>query len=162
MKSIKNRNNHVLCNLVLVLDNTTLMCLCSDYFNQRTGFGDEALAKKMLLEPFNFYERPTVVSLVEQLAEVHLGQTENLDDNLVKSQELMTRIRDADERFSDTLFNALVINSLPEQYKHFVLQESSQPATTIQELRTRLLNFEDGKRVGQEEQQPCNHVAMHY
>ena len=43
MKGIKNRNNEVWCNLVLVLDNTTLMCLRSDCFNQRTGFGDGAL-----------------------------------------------------------------------------------------------------------------------
>ena len=44
LKGIKSRNNEVWCNLVLVLDNTTLMCLRSDCFNQRTGFGDGALA----------------------------------------------------------------------------------------------------------------------
>ena len=33
MKGIKNRNNEVLCNLVLVMDNTIMMCLCRDCFN---------------------------------------------------------------------------------------------------------------------------------
>ena len=161
MKGINNRNNEVWCNLVLVLDNTTLMCLRSDCFNQRTGFGDGALAWKMLLDRFNSSERPTVVSLVGQLAKHRLGPTEKLDDYFVRSQQLMTRLSDAGERISDTLFNALVINGLPEQYEHFVVQESFQPATTFQELRTRLRNFENAKRVKHEEQQPGNHVAMH-
>ena len=134
------------------------MCLRSDCFNQRTGFGDGALAWKMLLERFNSSERPTVVSLVGQLAKLRLGPTEKLDDYFVRSQELMTRLS---ERVSDTLFNALVINGLPEQYEHFVVQESFQPATTFQELGTMLHNFEDAKRVRQEEQQTGNHVAMH-
>ena len=130
MKGINNRNNEVWCNLVLVLDNTTLMCLRSDCFNQRTGFGDGALAWNMLLDRFNSSERPTVVSLVGQLAKLRLGPTEKLDDYFVRSQELMTRLSDAGERISNTLFNALVINGLPEQYEHFVVQESFQPATT--------------------------------
>ena len=160
MKGIKNRNNEVWCNLVLVLDYTTLMCLHSDCFNQRTGFGDWALAWKMLLDRFNSSERPTVVSLVGQLAKHRLGPTEKLDDYFVRSQLLMTRLSDACERISDTLFKALVINGLPEQYEHFVVQESFQPATTFQELRMRLRNCEDAKGVRHEEEQPGNHVAM--
>ena len=161
MKGIKNRNDEVCCNLVLVLDNTTLMCLRSDCFNKRTGFGDGALEWKMLLDRFKSPERPTVVSLVGQLAKLCLGPTEKLDDYFVRSQVLMTRLSDAGERISDTLFNALVINGLPEQYEHFVVHESFQPATTFQELRTRLRNYENAKRVKHEEQQPGNHVAMH-
>ena len=106
-------------------------------------------------------ERPTVVSLVGQLVKLRLVATEKIDDYFVRSQELMTRLSDAGERVSDTLFNALVINGLPEQYEHFVVQESFQPATTFQELRKGPRNFEDAKRVRQEEQQTGNHVAMH-
>ena len=102
----------------------------------------------MLLDRFISSERPTVVSLVGQLAKLRLGSTEKLDDYFVRSQELMTRLCEAGERISDTLFNALVINGLPEQYEHFVVQESFQPATTFQELRTRLRNFEEARRGG--------------
>ena len=132
LKGIKSRNNEVWCNLVLVLDNTTLMCLRSDCFNQWTGCGDGARAWRMLLDRFNSSERPTVVSLVGQLAKLRLGPTEKLDDYFVRSQELMTRLNDAGETISDTLFNALVINGLPEQYEHFVVQESFQPAHSFQ------------------------------
>ena len=113
MKDIKNRNNEVWCNLILALDNTSLMCLRSDCFNQRTGFGDGALAWKMLLERFNSSERQTVVSFVGQQAKLCLSPAEKLDDYFVRSQELMTRLSDAGERISDTFFNALVINGPP-------------------------------------------------
>ena len=92
LKGIKSRNNEVWCNLVLVLENTTLICLRSDCFNQRTGFGDGALAWKILLERFNSPERPTVVSLLGQLAKLLLGPTGNLDDYFVRSQELITML----------------------------------------------------------------------
>ena len=78
--------------------------------------------------------RPTVVSLVGQLATLRLGSTEKLDDYFVRSQEPMSRINDAGELISETFFKALVINGFPAQYAHFV-----------QELRTRLRNFEDAK-----------------
>ena len=42
-------------------------------------------------------------------------------------------------KMSETLFNTLVINGLPEKYEHFVVQESFNPASTFTELRTRLL-----------------------
>ena len=113
----------------------------------------------MLLERFNSSERPKVVSLVEQLANLRLCPTEKLDDYFVRKQEPMTKLSDAGERVSDTLFNALVINGLPEQYELFVVQESSQPTTTFQELRTRLRNLEDAKRAKQEEQQTGNYVG---
>ena len=113
------------------------------------------------MECFNSSERPTVVSLVGQLAKLFLGPTEKLDEYFGKSQELMTRLTDAGEVVSDTLFDALVIKGLPEEYEHLVVQGSLQTATTFQELTTRLRNFADAKRARKEKQQTGNHVAMH-
>ena len=78
-----------------------------------------------------------MVSLVGQLAKLRLGPTGKLDDYFVRRQEMMTRLSKADERVSDTLFNALVINGLLEQYEHFLVQGRFQPTTTFQELRTK-------------------------
>ena len=47
---------------------------------------------------------------------------------------------------TETLFNALVINGLPERYGHFVDQESFNPASTFTELRTRLQNYENSRK----------------
>ena len=71
----------------------------------------------------------------------------------------MTRLSDAGERISDTLFNALVINGLPEQYEQFVVvQESFQPATNVpraQDEATQLRRRETGEAWRAAAWQPC-------
>ncbi len=57
----------------------------------------------------------------------------------------MSRLSEAGEQVSETWFNALVINGLPEKYEHFVVQESFNPTSTFTELRTRLQNYEDSR-----------------
>ena len=76
-----------------------------------------------------------MVSLAGELAKLSLGSEEDLDDYFVRSQELMTRLSEAGEAITDTLFNALVVNGLPDSYEHFVEPESFQPKT-FPELRT--------------------------
>ena len=60
---------------------------------------------------------------------------------LAKGQELLTRLLEAREAVSETLFNALVLNGLPMRYECFVIQESFNPSTNFTELRKRLQNF---------------------
>ena len=71
----------------------------------------------------------------------------------------MTRIRDSGEHLSETLFNALVLNGLPERYEHFIVQESFNPAGTFVELRTRLTNYEES-RAHRENDSEGQHVSM--
>ena len=54
---------------------------------------------------------------------------------------MLTRLQEAGEAVSETLFNALVLNGLPMRYESFVIQESFNPATNFTELRKRLQNF---------------------
>ena len=75
-------------------------------------------------------------------------------------QELMSRLTGAGEKMSETLFNALVINGLPEIYEHFVVQESFNPASTFTELRTRLQNYEDS-RLQRKQAEDDSSVAMY-
>ena len=109
----KDNQNTVWSHLALVLHNATLMyikinCVGTD------GYGDGTKAWKLLQEKFCSVERPTVVSLVGQLAKLHLGLEEDLDDYFVRCQELVLRLSEAKEVITDTLFNALVINGLPD------------------------------------------------
>ena len=48
----------------------------------------------------------------------------------------MSQLTEAGEKISETLFNALVINGLPEKYEHFVVQQSFNPASNFTELQT--------------------------
>ena len=57
----------------------------------------------------------------------------------------MSRLTEAGDNISETLFNALVINGLKEKFEHFVVQESFNPAANFSELRTRLQNYEDSR-----------------
>ena len=101
-----------------------------------------------------------MVSLVCQIAKLRLGLKEDLDGFLVRSQELRTRLSEAGEAITDTLFIALVIKGLPDSYEHFVVQESFQPAKTFPELRTRLRNYNDSRMARCGERTELGHIAM--
>ena len=72
----------------------------------------------------------------------------------------MSRLTEAGEKISETLFNALVINGLPEKYEHFIVQESFNPAENFTELRKRLQNFDDS-RLQRNQTEEKNAIAMH-
>ena len=72
----------------------------------------------------------------------------------------MTRLSEAGKAITDTLFNALVINRLPDGYEHFVVQESIQPAETFPELKTRLRNYDDSRKARCGERTGRGHIAM--
>ncbi|XP_046863339.1 uncharacterized protein LOC124457093 [Xenia sp. Carnegie-2017] len=107
------------------------------------GIGDGAKAWRLLQQRFSNVEKATVVSLVRQISRLQLGESENLSEYFIRSQELMSRLTEAGENISETLFNALVINGLPEKFEHFVVQESFNPTANFSKLRTRLQNYED-------------------
>ena len=137
---LKERNNSVWCDIALALDKTSSMYIRHDCLSQ-DGTGDGAKAWHLLQQRYSSVEKPTVVRLVRQLSRLQLGEDEKLHEYFIRSQEL--RLTEAGEKMSETLFNALVINGLPEKYEHFVVQESFNSASTFTGLRTRLQNYED-------------------
>ena len=80
----------------------------------------------------------SVVTLVAQLAPLQLKDAEDFDSFFIRGQELLTRLQEAGEAVSETLFNGL-----PMRYESFVIQESFNPATNFTELRKRLQNFHE-------------------
>ena len=56
---------------------------------------------------------------------------------------MLTRLQEAVEAVSETLFNALVLYGLPMRYGSFVIQETFNPTTNFTELRKRLQNFHE-------------------
>ena len=139
---IKEKRNNVWCHLALTLDASTLMLMRHDCVGD-DGIGDGAKAWKLLQERFQSVETPTVVTLVAQLARMQLEDSEDLDSFFIRGQELLTRLQEAGEAVSETLFNALVLNGLPMRYESFVIQESFNPATNFTELRKSLQNFHE-------------------
>ena len=139
---IKEKWNNVWCHLALTLDATTHMLMRHDCVGD-DGIGDRAKAWKLLQERFQSVETPTMVTLGAQLVRLQLEDAEDLDSFFIRGQELLTRLQEAGEAASETLFNALVLNGLPMRYESFVIQESFNPATNFTELRKRLQNFHE-------------------
>ena len=159
IEDIKERNNSVWCHLALALDKTSLMYIRHDCLS-KDGTGDGAKGWRLLQQRYSNVEKPTVVSLVRQLSRLQLGEEEKLHEYFIRSQELMSRLIEAGENMTETLFNALVINGLPERYEHFVVQESFNPASTFKELRTRLQNYEDSRKQRKQPEVDSS-LAMH-
>ena len=159
IEEIQERNNTVWCHIALALDNNSLLyirhdCLSSD------GVGDGAKAWRRLQQRYSNVEKPTVVSLVRQISRLQLDENEKLSEYFIRAQELMSRLTEAGENISETLFNALVINGLPEKYEHFIVQESFNPAANFTELRTRLQNYDDS-RLQRSQAEEDSATAMH-
>ena len=128
VEDIEEKRNNVLCHA------TTLMLMRHDCVGD-DGIGDEAKAWRLLQERFQSVETPTVVILVARL---QLEDAEALDSFFIIGQELLTRLQEAREAVSETLFNALVFNGLQIKYESFVIKESLNLAMNFTELRTSL------------------------
>ena len=136
---IKEKRNNVWCHLALTLDATTLMLMRHDCVGD-DGIGDGAKAEAFARE-ISVSGDADSGDHMEQLARLQLEDAEDFDSFFIRGQELLTRQQEAGEAFSETLFNALVLNGLPMRYESFVIQESFNPATNFTDLRKRLQKF---------------------
>ena len=77
---------------------------------------------------------------------MRIESTGNRDYYFTKQQKLMTRFREAKVTKTLTLFFALAIK-VPENFKHFVVNEVFQPVKTFSEPGMNLEHCNDSKRV---------------
>ena len=154
----KNKNQ-IWCYLAMTLDANSLMLVRHDCVND-SGLGNGQKAWSLLQQRFRSEETTTIISLVRQLAKLQLREDEALHQYFIRAQELFTRLHHAGEELSETLFNAMVLNGLPERYEHFTVQESFNPAESFVELRTRLTNYEESRRHRDDLVEVDQHVAM--
>ena len=108
---IKEKRNNVWCHLALTLDPTTLMLMRHDCEGD-DGIGDGEKAWTLLQERFQSVETPTEMILVAQVARLQLEDSEDLDIFFIRGLELLTRLQEAGEEVSETLFNTSVLNGL--------------------------------------------------
>ena len=132
----------------MVPDSTSLMLIRHECVDKKR-LGDGRKSWILLQQRFRSDEAVTVVSVMRQLDRLQLKEDEALHKYFIREQELTTRFDQAGEHLSESLLNAMLLNSLPERYEHFVVQESFNPAGSFVELRTRLMNYEEN-RIGRE------------
>ena len=129
----------------MTLDASSLLLIRHDCVNSN-GLGDGQKAWQLLQQRFRSDETITVISLMRQLARLQLREDKAIHQYFIRAQELVTRLHHAGEELSETLFNAMVLNGLPQRHENFVVQESFNPAENFVELRKRLTNFEESHR----------------
>ena len=127
----REKRNNVRCHLALTLDATTLMLMRHDC-EEDDGITDGAKAWKLLQERFQSVETPTVVILVAQLARRRLEDAEDLNSFFIRGQELLTRLQEAGDAVSETLFNALLLNGLPMRYEVLLYRKALTRQRTSQ------------------------------
>ena len=110
------------------------------------GMGDDQAAWKSVIVSFRSNEALTVVSIFAQLARLKLIECEDIQSFFIRLQELYSQLQQAGEYLTPAIFNALILNGFPEQYEHFIVQESFNPFGNYTELRKRLLNYSIGKK----------------
>ena len=144
----------------MILDASSLMLIRHDCVNSK-GLGDDQKAWQLLQQQFRSDERETttVMSLMRQLSRLQLREDEAIHHNFIRAQQLFIRLHHAGEELSETLFNEMVLNGLPQRYEHFVVQESFNPEENYVELRKRLTNFDKSLR-HRDDVEEDQHVAM--
>ena len=58
---------------------------------------------------------------------------------------MYSRLQQVGENFRPAFFNALILTGLPEQYEHFIAQESFNPSGDYTDLQKRLLKCSNGE-----------------
>ena len=111
------------------------------------GLGDGQKAWKLLKQRFRSDKRTTVISLMMQLARILLREYKAIHHYFIRAQELVTLLHQTGEELTETLFNAIVLNGPTQSFEHIVVQESFNPAEKFVELRKRLTNFNESRRL---------------
>ena len=129
--------------LAVTLDSTVLMTIRHIRVNAN-GMGDGKAAWKSILDRFWSDEVSTVASIVSRLIRLKMSEGEGIQNFFIRAQESYSRLQQAGERSSATIFNALVITGLLENYQHFIVQESVNPSGDYTDHWKRLLNYSIG------------------
>ena len=118
----ENRKNQIWCYLAMTLDAGSLMLIWHDCVNSKGLLGEGQKTKRLLQQRLNSNETTTVISPMIQLPKQQLQEDKAIHQYFIREQELVTRLLHACEELSETLFNAMVLNGLPQRYKKFVVQ----------------------------------------
>ena len=133
IQSTRKNKNTFWCYLVMVLDSTSLMLLKHDCVDAN-GLGDGQKDLHLWQQRFRSDEKVTVDSVMRQLARLYLKEDEGLHHCFIRAQKLLNRLLHLGEALSVQLFNAMILNGLPERFEHFVVQGSFNLAGSLGEV----------------------------
>ena len=133
------------CYLATKRDSRRMMLTKHDSVETK-GLGHGREAWMLLQQQFRSDESVTAVNAKQLLVRLQQMQDEALHNFFLSAQNLSARLEYARENLLEPMLNAIVLNSLPESYEHFVVKESFNPASSLEDLRSRQMNFEENRK----------------
>ena len=132
------------CYLAIVLVNPSLISIKHDCLD-RNGIGDGQKGPNFSQQRLKNDETVTVVSVMRQLAKLQFRYSQRLNNYSICARELLKKLVHAGGALSNPICNAMILNGLPEQFKHFVVQEILNTAGFFTELRMRLISLKEAR-----------------
>ena len=91
--------------------------------------------------------KPRVISLYTELTSLVKSEHETVTDYGIRAETAATALRNAGETVTDSLFIAMILKGLPEEYKPFVVVVTqNDKEQKFSEFKVALRSFEDTER----------------
>ena len=72
---------------------------------------------KILEERYNPKTQTTLIQMLREFMTAAMNSGENMEQHLQRVQRLKRQVEEQGEKILDTVYNTILLNSLPEEYK---------------------------------------------
>ena len=94
--------------------------------------------------------KPRIISLYTELTSLRKEQNEGVTDYIIRTEEMVTALRNAGETLGDGLIIAMVLKGLPRTFNAFSIYVThSSKELTFSEFKMQLRSFEDSDKYHQ-------------
>ena len=128
--------------LVQCLDRKSVMFL-------RAYRGDGTTAWNALQQNYRSTERPRIHKTMTSLTGLKMEHSESMADYLTRAESLQMDLHDVNEAMNDTMFCAMVLKGLPQEYDNLVTVLNYGDKKAYGEMKVDLINFSNSKPVQQ-------------
>ncbi len=134
------KNGRIYSELVTCIDDKSLGLIMRD------AADDGKKAMKILKDHYAGVSKPRVISLYTELTSLSKEESETVTDYIIRTERIMTALRNANETLSDGLIIAMVLKGLPSNYKPFsisISQGHDAGEITFPQFKARLRSYEE-------------------
>ena len=132
------KNARVYSELVTCIDDKSLGLIMRD----ATDDGKKAL--QILKDHYAGVSKPRVISLYTELTSLSKSDSETVTDYVIRTERIMTALRNANETLSDGLIIAMILKGLPPSFKPFSISISQgTDEITFPQFKARLRSYEE-------------------
>lgn len=135
------KNEECYAELIQFLDDESLSLVT------REAADDGRKALQMLRDHYASHGKPRVIALYTELTSLQKECEETVTDYIIRSEKVITSLRNANEEVSDGLIIAMILKGLPESYKLFtVYTTQSSDTITFTQFKAKLRSYEETEK----------------